>query len=272
MVEKYFKEFTTKRWDIIRQRMNIDEAEAECVKNLIVHLNPRPGSVLGSGEAVAAPTVVPDFYVRVGSDGVPEVSLNNGDVPDLHVSRAFRDSIKQYAGRKGLSREQQDAYVYARQKVESAQTFISLLQRRKQTLLAVMNAIATFQTDFFASDDDEALLRPLTLKEVAARAGVDISTVSRVTNSKYVQTDYGTYPLKFFFSSQFTTSDGDELSSRQVRAALQEIIDAEDKHSPLSDEALAAALTAKGQKVARRTVAKYREVLGIPSARMRKQL
>lgn len=271
VIEKYFKEFATKRWDIIRQRMGIDEAEAERVQNLLVHLNPRPGSVLGSGEAVTAPTVVPDFYVTVGDDGVPEVSLNNGDVPDLRVSRAFRDSIKQYAGRKGLSREQQDAYVYARQKVESAQTFIGLLQRRKQTLLAVMNAIASFQADFFISDDDEALLRPLTLKEVAARAGVDISTVSRVTNSKYVQTDYGTYPLKYFFSSQFTTSEGDELSSRKVRAALQEIVDAEDKRSPMSDEALAAALTAKGQKVARRTVAKYRELLGIPPARLRKQ-
>lgn len=271
VLDRCFKDFTARRWDAIAQRLGLDDETLEHVRHELTHLNPMPGSTLGNDRSELAPTVVPDFYVVVGRDGLPEVSLNRGDVPELRISRAFRDSISQYAGRRDLSREQRDAYIYARQKVDAAQGFINLVQRRRDTLLAVMQGIVDLQADFFTNDDDEALLRPLTLKTVAARAGVDISTVSRVTGSKYVQTDYGTYPLKFFFSSQFTSEDGEEMSARQVRNALQDLVDAEDKRQPLPDEALAERLKAQGLKVARRTVAKYREQLGIPPARLRRK-
>lgn len=271
VLDRCFKEFTSRRWDIIGKRLGLDDEMLGHVRHELTHLNPMPGSALGSDRTALAPTVIPDFHVTVGRDGLPEVTLNRGDIPELHVSRAFRDSIRQYAGQRNLTREQREAYIYARQKVDAAQTFISLIRRRGDTLLAVMQSIVDLQADFFTNDDDETLLRPLTLKEVAARAGVDISTVSRVTGSKYVQTDYGTYPLKFFFSSQFTSEDGEELSARQVRNALRDIIEAEDKRRPLADEALAEQLKAQGLPVARRTVAKYREQMGIPPARLRRQ-
>ncbi len=271
VVKRSFKDFVAKRWDIIAQRHGFDDDTTAHVRHVLTHLNPRPGSLLGSGTAENAPTIIPDFYVHVDDDELPEIELNNGDVPDLHVSRAFRDTISQYLKQgKKPNREQHDAFVYAKQKVESAKTFIDLLARRRRTLLAVMQAIVDVQRDFFCNEDDENMLHPLQLKDVAARAGVDISTVSRVTGSKYVQTDYGTYPLKFFFSLQFTSETGDELSARKVRTAIREIVDGEDKSHPLSDEAITAALRGRQLVVARRTVAKYREQLGILTARLRK--
>lgn len=272
VVDKCFKDFVAKHWDTVKRRLNMDDDTFDHVRNLLIHLNPRPGSALNESTTPSAPTVVPDFYVHVTTDGEVQLSLNNGNVPELQVSPAFRDSIKQYSSnRSRLTREQRDAYTYARQKVDAAQSFINLLTRRRQTLISVMQAIVDKQKAFFVGDDDEDLLVPLTLKEVAEVAGVDISTVSRVTNSKYVQTLYGTYPLKYFFSSQFTSSDGDELSARKVKAALRELIDGEDKKHPLADEALAAKLKAQGYNVARRTVAKYRDMLGLPTARLRKE-
>ncbi len=272
VLEHCFKDFTSKRWDLIAQRLDFDEDTTGHVRHLLTHLNPRPGSLLGSGTLTSAPTVIPDFYVSLDRDGLPLIELNQGDIPELRVSSAFKDSIRQYGGQRGnLSREQHDVYLYAKQKVESAMTFINLLSRRRETLMAVMQAIADIQQAFFTGDDDETLLRPMALREVAARAGVDISTVSRVTGSKYVQTDYGIYPLRFFFSSQFTTEAGDEVSARKVRAAIQEIIDNEDKAQPLSDEAIAILLKEQNLPVARRTVAKYREQMGILTARLRRK-
>lgn len=270
VVDRCFKDFASRRWDLIANRLHIDEETLAHVKHELTHLNPMPGSALSDSATANLPTVTPDFFVRLSPDGEPIVTLNNGDVPELRVSRAFRQSIKEYgANRTKLNRQQRDAYTYARQKVDAAQSFINLVTRRRQTLLAVMRTIVSMQLPFF-EDDDEQQLRPLTLKDVAERVGVDISTVSRVTNSKYVQTLYGTYPLKFFFGTQFTSSEGDELSARQVRAALREVIENEDKSHPMSDEALAAELKKKGLDVARRTVAKYRDMLGFPTARLRK--
>ena len=270
VVDRCFKDFASRRWDLIANRLHIDEETLAHVKHELTHLNPMPGSALSDSATANLPTVTPDFFVSLSPDGEPIVTLNNGDVPELRVSRAFRQSIKEYgANRTKLNRQQRDAYTYARQKVDSAQSFINLVTRRRQTLLAVMRTIVSLQLPFF-EDDDEQQLRPLTLKDVAERVGVDISTVSRVTNSKYVQTLYGTYPLKFFFGTQFTSSEGDELSARQVRAALREVIENEDKSHPMSDEALAAELKKKGLVVARRTVAKYRDMLGFPTARLRK--
>ncbi len=270
VVDKYFKDFAAKRWDEVRRRLGVDEDTFAGVLRELTHVNPLPGTALGESAAAAAPAVVPDFHVEVRADGEAVVTLDNGDVPELRVSRAFRDSVAQYAARRAkLSREQRDAYVYARQKVEAAQSFINLLSRRNQTLLAVMRAIVRLQRPFF-DEDDEDLLRPLALKDVAALAGVDISTASRVTSSKYVQTRYGLYPLKFFFSSQFTASDGEELSARKVKAALRGLIEGEDKRRPYSDDALAAKLKEQGFAVARRTVAKYRDGMGFPTARLRR--
>lgn len=272
VVDRYFKDFADHHWDLVKQRLNMDDDTFERVRHTLQHLNPRPAAAYEAGVGETAPTVVPDFYVTLDSDGTPRVTLNGGDVPELHVSRAFRESIEQYAEAKGtLSRSQKDAYVYARKKVEAAKSFLNLLERRRVTLLTVMQAIAEMQQDFFKADDDETLLRPMTLREVAERAGVDISTASRVTSSKYVQTVYGTYPLKFFFSQLFTGGDGEELSARQIKARLCELIAAEDKKHPLADEALAALLKQEGFPVARRTVAKYRDAAGLPPARLRKE-
>ena len=234
-------------------------------------LNPKPGSALNETMAGAAPTAIPDFYVHVEDDGSISVRLNNGDVPELRVSKAFKDTVREFGGHKDLNKSQRDAYVYARKKVGDAQLFIELINRRRKTLMGVMRGIVERQRDFFLNEDDEMQLVPMTLRDVSERAGVDISTVSRVTGSKYVQTQHGLYPLKFFFSSQFTSGEGEELSSRQAKAALREAIAAEDKRHPLADEALTLVMKEKGFPISRRTVAKYREQLGIPKSGLRKQ-
>lgn len=270
VVDRCFDDFMHKRWNNIMSRLGVTEPEFEEIRRELTHLNPQPGSALSESASMGAPTIIPDFYVSVGSDGVPSISLNRGEVPELRVSRAFRDTVTAYAGSgASLSREQRDAYTYARRKVEAAVTFIDSLRRRQQTLLAVMRAIVELQRPFF-DEDDETRLRPMTLKDVASRIGVDISTVSRVTGSKYVQTDYGVYPLKFFFSTQFVTDSGDELSARRVKAALRELLENEDRKAPLADQVLAERLKEAGFPVARRTVAKYREQLGYPPARLRR--
>ena len=272
VIDTCYQEFAANHWDEVVRRMGFDDEQASHVRHELLHLNPAPGRAFGESSMESAPTVTPDFFVQIGPDGTATATLNWGDVPPLRVSQAFMDSIQQYANHSGtLTREQQEAYVYAQGKVKAAQGFLLLINRRRQTLMAVMQGILDIQRAFFEGDDDEALLRPMALKDVAARAGVDISTVSRTVTAKYVQTLYGVYPLKHFFSGQFTSADGEEVSARQVKAALTEIISQEDKQSPLSDEALVKALQARGLQVARRTVAKYRDALHIPVARYRRQ-
>lgn len=271
VIDRYFKLFTARHWDVIRERLHTDADTFLSVIKEITRLNPRPGSALGEAPLSGAPAVVPDFYLHVTDGGDIRISLNHGEVPELRVSPSFRQSLKEYAAHKaGLSREQKEAYRYARQKVESAQQFLSMLAHRHRTLLSVMRFIADRQRDFFLNDDDESQLHPLILKEIAEKVSLDISTISRAVSGKYVQTDYGIYPLRYFFSTQFVTGDGDELSARKVQAALRRLIETEDKRRPLSDEALAARLKAEGLNVARRTVAKYRDVLGLPPARLRR--
>lgn len=272
VIDKYFTDFVKRRWDVLQNRLKVDDETFGHIIHELTHLNPMPGSALNDTVQNSAPTIIPDFFVQVGENGSISISLNQDELPELRISPAFNESLKQYGGNRAhLTREQKDAYTYARQKVDAARSFINLLSRRRQTLLAVMNAIVELQRDFFINDDDDLLLKPMTLKEIAGMANVDISTVSRVTSSKYVQTGYNTYPLKFFFSTQFTASDGNELSARLVKAKLGEIIAAEDKAHPLADEALTEALKAAGFNVARRTVAKYRDMLGYPTARLRKE-
>lgn len=270
VLDRCYDDFIHKRWAHIMRRLGLTEADFEAVRRELTRLNPHPGTALGETTATAAPTVIPDFFVSVADDGSVSIRLNRGDVPELRVSRAFRETVGAYAARRAtLSREQRDAYTYARQKVEAAQTFIESLRRRRETLHAVMAAIVRLQRPFF-DEDDETQLRPMTLKDVASRIGVDISTVSRVTGSKYVQTAYGTYPLRFFFSTQFTGAGGDELSSRHIKARLRDLLENEDRRAPLSDQLLSERLAEEGYPVARRTVAKYREQLGYPTARMRR--
>jgi RNA polymerase sigma-54 factor len=214
---------------------------------------------------------VPDFTVTIAPDGEAIVTLNKDNIPELRVSQTYRDTLAAFSKRqKELSREQQEIHTYTKKKVDDAQDFISLIEHRNRALLSVMQTIVKLQRPFF-DDDDELLLRPMVLKDVAEKLNFSTSTVSRVTGSKYVQTAYGVYPLKFFFSSQFTSEEGDDISNRQVKSALLEIVKQEDKKKPLSDEALAAALKEKGLPVARRTVTKYREKLGLPTARLRKE-
>ncbi|WP_278574674.1 RNA polymerase factor sigma-54 [Alloprevotella tannerae] len=271
IIDRCFKDFTYHHWNIIKARLKTDDESLQQAAQLIRRLNPKPGSALNETMAGAAPTAIPDFYVHVEDDRSISVRLNNGDVPELRVSKAFKDTVREFGGHKDLNKSQRDAYVYARKKVGDAQLFLELINRRRKTLMGVMRGIVERQRDFFLNDDDEMLLVPMTLRDVAEKAGVDISTVSRVTGSKYVQTQYGLYPLKFFFSSQFTSGEGEELSSRQAKAALREAIAAEDKRHPLADEALTIVMKEKGFPISRRTVAKYREQLGIPKSGLRKQ-
>lgn len=271
IVQRAFDLFLKKQTDRIAQRLALPPEEATAALRLLTRLNPLPGRLLGSGADEVVATVVPDFRVRLGLDGLPEVELLAGDVPALRVSQGFRQAVQQYAGRGDLTQAQHDTYVYARSRVEAATQFLSLLQRRRETLLAVMSAIVALQADFFTHDDEEAQLRPMALRDVAQRAGVDVSTVSRAAGSKYVQTDYGVYALKYFFSGAFVTETGETLEARRVKAALARLIAEEDKRAPLPDEALTAALAAEGMPVARRTVAKYREGLGLPVARLRRE-
>lgn len=268
----YFKEFTSKNWRLLQQKLRISDPEFSGLIHLLTHLNPAPGSAYNEESSSTAPTVIPDFYIQVDEEfGRVRAYLNNDGVPDLRVSNAFRDTVRQYIGKgKSLTREQSDAYVYAKQKVDAANNFLNLLRRRNSTLIAVMQTIADYQADFFLHGEDETMLKPMALKDIAPKAGVDISTVSRVAASKYVQTEYSTYPLKFFFSNEMTGKDGESISSRKIKIALRNIIDNEDKRHPYSDEALAKILNSQGFNIARRTVAKYRDQMGLPTGRLRR--
>ena len=266
----YFDEFTKKHWEKIAQQMTMDELQAETVFHELRRLNPKPGAAMGETIGRSMQQITPDFVVDTQDDGTVTFSLNNGDVPQLQVSQSFADLLKEYQSNKdGLSRQMKEALLYTKQKVDAAQSFIDAVQVRRRTLTLTMKAIIHLQHRFF-EEGDEALLRPMILKDVAERTGLDLSTVSRVSNSKYVQTRWGIFPLKYFFSDGYVTESGEELSTREIKATLRELIDAEDKRKPMSDDALSEALKEKGYPIARRTVAKYREQLGIPIARLRK--
>lgn len=266
----YFDEFTKKHWEKIAQQMTMDELQAETVFHELRRLNPKPGAAMGETIGRSMQQITPDFVVDTQDDGTVTFSLNNGDVPQLQVSQSFADLLRDYqTNKEGLSRQMKEALLYTKQKVDAAQSFIDAVQVRRRTLTLTMKAIIQLQHRFF-EEGDEALLRPMILKDVAERTGLDLSTVSRVSNSKYVQTRWGIFPLKYFFSDGYVTESGEELSTREIKATLRELIDAEDKRKPMSDDALSEALKEKGYPIARRTVAKYREQLGIPIARLRK--
>ncbi|WP_108821482.1 RNA polymerase factor sigma-54 [Dysgonomonas sp. Marseille-P4361] len=271
IISNYFDEFSKRHYDKIMKQVGLDEAQLKDVIQEITTLNPKPGNSWGDSLSTTLNTIIPDFIVE-SYNGELFLSLNNRNVPDLRVSREYADLLKGYAGNKSsMSSDSKNAAIFVKQKLDSARWFIDAIKQRQDTLQRTMQAILDMQYDFFLTGD-EAQLRPMILKDVAERTGYDISTISRVSNSKYVQTNFGIYPLKYFFSESMQTDSGEEISSREVKAILKECIDNEDKRKPLTDDKLSDILKEKGYIIARRTVAKYREQLNIPVARLRKEI
>mgnify|MGYP002539312520 FL=1 len=271
ILTEYFEEFTRKHYDKIMRGLNITEAILKKAIHEIIALDPKPCSSWGGSMEVAMSQVIPDFLVEA-INGELILSMNNRDIPDLRISRDYAEMFQDYAGNKANQTSQmREAVQFVKQKLDSAQWFIDAIRQRQETLQRTMEAIILLQRDFFLTGDD-ATLRPMILKDVAERAGYDISTISRVSNSKYVQTNFGIYPLKFFFSESMQTDSGEEISTREVKKIMKEHIDSEDKRKPLTDEELTTILKEKGYVIARRTVAKYREQLDIPVARLRKEI
>ena len=268
--EDYFDEFTKKHWDKIKSGLELNETQLETLKDEIRKLNPKPGASLGETDGQNMQQINPDFIVDTADDGTITFTLNRGNMPELTVSPSFTDMIETYKRHKDqMSRKDKEALLYAKEKVDKAQGCIEAIKQRRHTLIITMKAIIDIQRQFFL-DGDEADLKPMILKDVAERTKLDISTISRVRIEKYVQTKWGVFPLKFFFTDSYTTEDGEELSTRKIKIALQHLIENEDKKKPLSDDAISKVMKEKGFPIARRTVAKYREQLGIPVARLRK--
>lgn len=270
IISKCCDEFTKKNKERIMQKLGISEETYQAAVAELTKLNPRPGSSLGEVIGKNMQQIIPDFIVDTEEDGTISLCLNNRNVPELRLSREFSEMLDEHTRNKAnQSKESKDAMMFLKQKVDAAQGFINAVKQRQQTLLSTMQAIIDLQRPFF-QEGDESLLRPMILKDVAERAQLDISTVSRVSNSKYVQTNFGIYSLKFFFSDGYTTESGEELSVREIKRILKECVDQEDKQKPYTDDELADILKEKGYPIARRTVAKYRQQLNIPVARLRR--
>ncbi|TAH14995.1 MAG: RNA polymerase sigma-54 factor [Runella slithyformis] len=268
IIEIFFEEFSKKHYDKIQKRLNISDCQMKQVIRLITKLNPKPGSV--EGEDGMAHFLTPDFVVT-NSNNKLDVHLNSKNAPELKISRSFAEIIDTYDKSDKTSHHMRETVTFVKQKLDAAKWFIDAIKQRQNTLLKTMNAIVAYQYDFFV-DGDEGKLRPMILKDIATRIDMDVSTVSRVANSKSVQMEYGIYPLKYFFSEGISTEFGEDASSREVKYILRELIENEAKNAPLSDDKLEGILNERGYNIARRTVAKYREQLNIPVARLRKQL
>ena len=269
ILEKYFDEFTKKHFDKIQKGLEITEQELKSAIQEITGLNPKPGSNIPSEQSIDT-YITPDFFVY-NNGGNLELTLNSRNAPDLRISQDYRDMLREYDKGNKKNKQQKEAVVFIKQKIEAAKWFIDAIKQRQHTLLITMQCIINHQEDFFYSGD-ETSLKPMILKDIAEKANLDISTISRVANSKYVQTEFGTYRLKFFFAESMSTESGEEVSTREVKKILNDFIENEDKENPLSDEKLTELLQQKGYNIARRTVAKYREQLNISVARLRKQL
>lgn len=270
IITHYYEEFTRKHWDKIRQKLNLDEDTFQLVIREICKLNPRPGASLGETIGRNMQQIIPDFIVETYDDGTISLSLNNSNVPQLRMNREFSQLLEEHIKNKAnQSKESKEAMTFLKQKIDAAQGFIDAVKQRQNTLMTTMQAIIDLQRPFF-EEGDESLLRPMILKDVAEYTGLDISTISRVSSSKYVQTNYGIYSLKYFFNDGYTTESGEELSVREIRKILKECIDSENKKKPYTDDELADMLKDKGYPIARRTVAKYRQQLNIPVARLRR--
>jgi RNA polymerase sigma-54 factor len=270
IIDRCFDDFSKKHYDKIMKRTHTEEEDLRDAISEILKLNPKPGSAF-SPSTSGNQYVIPDFIIE-NKDGVLELSLNQRNMPELRLSRTYTDMLESYGENKHKKEKndsQRDAVVFIKQKIDSARWFIEAIKQRQDTLYLTMKAIVDYQHKYFL-EGDETKLRPMILKDIAERVGLDISTISRVANSKYVQTPFGTFLLKSFFSESIQNDQGEEISTREIKKILSDCIVAEDKSKPLTDEELTLILKKKGYPIARRTVAKYRELLNIPVARLRK--
>lgn len=272
ILKDFYTEFTKRHFDKICARLNIEEDTLRSAIVEITRLNPKPGSAwAGTVYDRHQLTVIPDFYIE-NHNGELVIQLNNGDIPDLHISSSYFDMLEDYS--KNISNQtskRKEEVRFIKNKIDSARWFIDAIKQRNETLLHTMTAIVESQRAFFL-EGDETFLKPMILQDIADKTGYDVSTISRVSNSKYVQTPFGIYPLKFFFSEKMTNTSGEEISTREIKRILKDVIEKEDKSKPLNDDQLVLALRERGYKIARRTVAKYRELMGLPVARLRKQM
>lgn len=268
IIDEQFDEFTKKHYDKIQKKIGLTDEELKASINIITHLNPKPGSS-ATGDTISQ-YIIPD-YILVNNNGKLELSLNSKNAPDLRVSPTYMEMFDSYEKSAKNDKKLKEAVTFVKQKLDSARWFIDAIKQRQQTLLRTMDAIVRAQYEFFL-DGDESKLHPMILKDIAEEIGMDISTISRVASSKSIQTEFGLYPLKYFFSEGIHTDSGEDVSSREVKQILKELIDSEDKSKPLADDRLEKLLNDKGYNIARRTVAKYREQLELPVARLRKQL
>jgi RNA polymerase sigma-54 factor len=268
IIQECFDEFTKKHYSKIQKRLNLDEEEIKDSVNLITRLNPKPGGVADG--LVRTQYIIPDF-ILTNNSGKLEISLNSKNAPELRISRSYAEMFDAYDKSDKKDKKLKETVTFVKQKLDAAKWFIDAIKQRQNTLLRTMEAILNYQKEFFI-DGDETNLRPMILKDIAEKIEMDISTVSRVANSKSIQTEFGVYPLKYFFSEGIATDSGEDVSNREVKSVLQAMVDAEDKSRPLSDDKLVKMLNKRGYNIARRTVAKYREQLQIPVARLRKEL
>ncbi|MCL1821807.1 MAG: RNA polymerase factor sigma-54 [Prolixibacteraceae bacterium] len=271
IVRDSFEEFTRKHYDKIARRLGIDDNGLKSAIDLILKLNPKPGSSYSNPHNKSNQHIVPDFILE-NVDGELQLSLNQKNMPELRINDSYREMLKTLANSKdGQNKKSREAIIFVKQKIDSAKWFIDAIRQRQLTLLTTMSAIIDLQKAYFV-DGDETKLKPMILKDISERTSLDISTISRVSNSKYIQTHFGVFPLKYFFSEAMQKDTGEEVSTREIKKILQECIDSEDKRHPLTDEKLTEILKEKSYNIARRTVAKYREQLEIPVARLRKEL
>ena len=271
ILTSYFDEFVKKHYEKLMARLQISEADFRDAIAEIRHLSPKPGNLYAEGGTDTTPYIIPDFILDY-QDGRFSLSLNSYNVPEVRVNRRYMEMIREMVGSDGRVREKdKEAIQFVKNKIDSAKWFISAIKQRHDTLMRTMQTILDYQQEYF-KDGDKSKLRPMILKDIADRTGLDVSTISRVVNSKYVQTQFGIILLKSLFSEAMQTDSGEEVSSYEIKNILQQCIDEEDKRRPLTDETLMDILNSKGYRIARRTVAKYREMLGIPVARLRKQI
>ena len=270
ILDSFFEEFTKRHYDKIITRMGISENELKTAIDEVLKLNPKPGGVYSDPFNKTSQPIIPDFILDLSEEGF-DLHLNSRNLPELRLSSSYNQMLREYSRDKSQKKEMKDAVLFVKQKIDSAKWFIDAIKQRQNTLLLTMNAILEYQQEYFI-DGDETKLKPMILKDVAEMTGLDISTVSRVANSKFIQTHFGIFPLKFFFSEGLQTDSGEEVSTREIKRILQDCIENEQKRRPLTDERLTEILQEKGYQIARRTVAKYREQLNIPVARLRREI
>jgi len=271
IIKDFFDDFTKKHYDKIQHKLELNDEQLKEAIDEILKLNPKPGSSYSNPLSKNNQQIMPDFILDI-VDGELLLSLNQRNVPDLRINNSYMDMLRTYGpSKKSRAKGQKEAMSFVKQKIDSAKWFIDAIKQRQNTLMLTMSEIVNFQKAYFM-EGDEMKLRPMILKDIAERTNLDISTISRVSNSKYIQTHFGIFPLKYFFSEGLQTDDGQEVSTREIKKILKDCIDNEDKLKPLTDDRLTKILKQKSYNIARRTVAKYREQLDIPVARLRKEL